>query len=423
MSSKLRGLLAILAIFCASAANAQMPNVLGDADRFSAPEIDHIDFGVRGLYVQFEERGSSVGYWSGDVIHRFNDFDPVVNSTVSEEVALQLDKMASMGVNAITFELRTADGGTGPFLPPTCPIPLVLGLQWPQPTPGELANLNALLNLVHSKGMSVLLRLVNTHMEDLAGSKTWLGPVLGAIKHNPALALVLFEGDTHIDNGACGIPAEPPLWLGATAAPAVYVKWAIGYARSLGMPASKLSAEAIAGDFFVNSQPPAGPGATDGHLWNPIVVEDNIFNQLGIAPANRTYALSLYEHRKCIDAGSLPCVDEGPDDWAAHTLAGIRAIVGRAPRIVAPEMGDASPVDPHWQSDCALESLVALMPGFGVAGGSFWRWTSFQDSEDSDPTLSLPVKVRGVAFVYNPVEKVVVDWGRSSSDSQSNCEE
>jgi hypothetical protein len=41
-----------------------------------------------------------------------------------------------------------------------------------------------------------------------------------------------------------------------------------------------------------------------------------------------------------------------------------------------------------------------------VDGGSFWRWTSFQNSEDVDPTLALPVKRRWVDFIYNPVKNV-----------------
>src|SRR5947207_14465973 len=42
---------------------------------------------TRGLWVQFERRGWSSEYWTGQVIQQFNDFDPVVGHTVPEEVA------------------------------------------------------------------------------------------------------------------------------------------------------------------------------------------------------------------------------------------------------------------------------------------------------------------------------------------------
>ena len=126
-----------------------------------------------------ERRGWAAEYWAGQVIQCINDFDSVVGSTVKQEVELQLDKMVAMGVNTITVELRTTAGGSGPFVPPTCPIPSVLGFQWPQPTAMELTNLPAFFDLVHSKGMRILLRLVNTHMEEQppTNSQTWLGAI------------------------------------------------------------------------------------------------------------------------------------------------------------------------------------------------------------------------------------------------------
>jgi hypothetical protein len=59
----------------------------------------------------------------------------------------------------------------------------------------------------------------------------------------------------------------------------------------------------------------------------------------------------------------------------------------------------------------ALESLVFLLHKHGLDGGSFWRWVSFNTSEDFDPSLADPVKRRGVDFVYSPVEKEVIDMG------------
>ena len=273
----------------------------------SAPDIriERPLLPVRGVYVQFERRGWASEYWSGQVIANFNSFDSVVGHTVAEEVSLQLDTMRQMGVNAIAFELRASDPtwNPGPFEPPDCNIGPALGLQWPQPTPQEMGNLVAFLDLVNSKGMKVFLRLVNTHMEEQppTNNSIWIGAILNTIKDHPALELVLFEGNTHLidSNGdgivdTCGIPAEPPLWLGPTAAPAQYVKWAISYGRSLGLPPRKLSAEAIIGDFFVESQPPAGPEATDGHLWSPIYVLKSIFDNLLIPNDQRTYAVSFY---------------------------------------------------------------------------------------------------------------------------------
>ena len=108
---------------------------------------------VRGLYVQFERRGWPSEYSPGQVIQNFDQPDAVVGSTVAAEVALQLDAMRAMGVNAITYELRSADAvDLGSFTPPTCNLPPVLGLQWPQPTSTELKNLVAFFDLAHAKG-------------------------------------------------------------------------------------------------------------------------------------------------------------------------------------------------------------------------------------------------------------------------------
>jgi len=385
-----------------------------------------------GLYTQFERRGWASEYWSGEVIQNWNTFDPVVGSTVAQEVSLQLDKIKALGVNTITFELRTADPTfTGNFTPPDCNEPPVLGLQFPQPSAVELANLPLFFDLVRQKGMKVWLRLVNTHMDQQppTNSATWIGAILQAVGHHPALDLVLFEGTPYtVNSTTCGIPAEPPLWLGPSSVPATYVEWAIHFAMSQGLPPEKLSAEAIVGSFFVDSQPPAGPDATNGHLWSPIVIEKMIFDQLSIPSDQRTYALSLYEHRKCTDANGLPCVDVDPHTWADQTLASVTLVVGKeddrttsnvdarslddraAFRIVAPEMGDSTG-DPTWSAQHTLESLVYLFQKYHIEGGSFWRWTSFENAEDSNPQLPDPVKRRGINFVYNPVEREVVDMG------------
>ena len=109
---------------------------------------------VRGPYVSFERRGSGSGYFSGEAISNFTDFDPVVRHTVAEEISLQLDRMKQMGVNTITYELRAADpDNTGSFVFPSCNINTVLGLHYPQPTATEKTNLGAFLDLLQSKGI------------------------------------------------------------------------------------------------------------------------------------------------------------------------------------------------------------------------------------------------------------------------------
>ncbi len=390
---------------------------------------------TRGVFAIFERRGWSNGYYSGDMIQRFNQFDDElqrnldVNSpgtraspTVGAEVGLQLDVMRSWGINAVTVELRTSDPVyiPGPFVPPACNMPPVLGFQWPQPTATELANLAAFFDLAHSKGMRVLLMLNNTHMEENppTNAQAWLGAILNVVKNHPALDVVAFGGNTHtVDtNGdgipdTCGIPAEPPLWLGPTSVPAQYVKWAIGYGAALGVPLGKLSAEAIVGDFFTDSQAPAGPETTDRHLWSPIVVLKGIFDSLAIPPDQRTYALSFYEHRKCATARNLPCTDLDPHTWAEQTIQTVRSVVGNnGGRIVAAEMGTMTPIQASWPAERALESLGYLMEKYGIDGGTYWIWSEPDAASEANPDApGEPVKRRGVNFVYNPVQKELVD--------------
>ncbi|SRR6266498_201471 len=368
-----------------------------------------------GLDVQFERRGWPSEYWSGQIIQNWNKLDSVVGSMVSSEVSLQLDQMKAMGVNTITFELRAAQAiSTGPFVPPDCPIDPVLGLRFPQPTATELANLPLFFDMVQNKGMKVWLILNNTHMEEQppTNSQTWLGAILGVIGNHPALDLVLFGGSTHLNfDGSCGIPAEAPLWLGPGSVPANYVQWAINLAMTQGMPAQKLSAEVVVGNYFIESEPTGGgPDQTNGHLWSPITVEKAIFDNLGIPQNQRTYALSIYERRKCTDAQSLPCTDLGPHDWADQTLQYNTGVIGTGARTVAPEIGDSDPVDSTtWNTQHALESAVYLLHKYAIDGGTFWHWTNNSNSDDTDPTIADPVKRRGTNFVYNPAQKEIVD--------------
>jgi hypothetical protein len=376
---------------------------------FTVGPPGHYLLGTRGIYTQFEQRGNPVGYWPGQAIQELERFDPVVGSTVAQEIALQMDAMAAMGVNAITYELRTASpGNTAAFVPPDCKLPEVLGLQYPQPTATELVNLALFLDLARAKGIKVMLRLANNHMEEQPPDKArmWLGAILGAVGGHPAIDLILFEGTQAVNGGSCAIPAEPPLWEGPRASAAKYVAWAIGYGLSLGLPARKLSAQAIIGYYASDSQSLSGPDPKPGELWSPIVVLKSIFDGLLIPAAERTYAVSFYEHPKCLEAPPS-CADLSPHAWADATLDFVNRVVGSGPRVVAVEMGYLPPMRPGWSTAQIVESLIYLMHAHGIDGGSFWIWSS----DEVDPTWPDSVKQRGVAFNYNPVQREIVDMG------------
>ena len=373
--------------------------------------VDPSELEVRGLYVQFERRGWPSGYWSGDVIKQFTQFDDVVGHTVAEEVSQQLDAMRDIGVNTITFELRSTDTTfiRGPREFPECNVSPHLGLLWPNPEAAHLANLVSFLDLVQSKDMGVLLRLVNTRMDDRyrAESEMWLGSILTSIRGHPALELVLFEGDEryHDTDGdgvgdACGGQAEPPLWFGPAGIGARYVEWAIAYALSLGLAPRKLSAEAVIGVFVIDQGPDL--------QFTPGVMK-TIFDRVGIQDDQRTYAISFYQGRRCRFTDGLPCEDADPHDWTDESLLRTLHAIGleSSARIIAPEFSAAAPIEAGWGSAEALESAVELMQKRGIAGGSFWRWTSFEDEQDADATLWEPVKRRGRGYLYTRVREVM----------------
>jgi hypothetical protein len=408
--------LAVALVLSCFAAGAKAPVQSGAG----AVRVGHYLFATRGLDVQFERRGWSTGYNPGEVLQKWSEFDDVVGSTVAAEVARQLDHMRALGVNEIWYPLRSSDAGYDPnFVPPACPMPEVLGLRWPQPTPTELANLAAFFDLLQGKGMKVILELQNNHMEDQTDSVRWLGAILDVVRDKPALDLVQFDGNVHaLDlNGdgideTCGVPSEAPLWLGPTSRAGSYVRFAIALALARGLPAPKLSAESIVGNYFTDSHPVAYGDATDGHFWAPVESMKAIFDSLAIPPDQRTYALSFYEHRKCnrtVVPSSYPCVDADPQSWAEQSLRRVRDLVGSQPRLVASEMGGYTPVEAGWPTADAVEGLVSLFQRYGVSGGAFWRWTNFNDSEDRDPIVATPVKRRGTAYVYNPVVFAIRD--------------
>ena len=372
---------------------------------------------VRGVLSPFERRGYPSGYYDGELIKTFNDFDPVVGTTVAAEVALQLDAMLSMGINTITISLSTADATPGAYVTPDCTVNPALGLLWPQPTATELTNLEDFFDLVHSKGIKIYLTLSNTHMQEQppTNSETWLGSILNVVKDHPALDLVLFYGDREaydfdLDGTVetCGGRAEPPLWEGPGSLPADYVKWAINYAHTIGVPYRKLSAAAIVGDYFTFSQTP-NPYMIDGHFWDSVVVLKDIFDDLGIPAAERTYAISFYERFKCVTADGIPCVDANPHDWAVETVHNLFDVIGTGTgaRVVTAEMGYLTPEDTRWSPDLALESLMWIMQYYGIDGGCFWLWANFYNGDELNPAYTTPIKQRGIAFNYNPIKNVL----------------
>ena len=363
----------------------------------------------------FEQRGNGAGYFEGQILHEFNNIDPVIGTTVAQEISLQLDAMRSMGINTIQITLAAADAQPGLFVPPACTVNPDLGPQFPQPTTLELTNLKELFDLIYSKGIQVTLNLSNTHMEDRPNSEIWLKSILEVVKDHPALELILFGGDVHTYdyNGdgvpdACGGRAEPTLGVGPDSGGTKYVEWAIGYAHSLGLPYRKLSAEAILGAYIDVAQQ-SNSYMTDGHFWNPEAVLKGIFDDLGIPNDQRTYAISFYEQHKCAVASVLPCVDEGPHQWAIETITRLFDIIGRnnGARVIAVEAGYLTPQVTDWNYELAMESLVWIYQNYGVEGANFWIWTNSDNSMDLGPGANSAIKQRGIEFNYNPIKDVM----------------
>ena len=391
--------------------------IVGMGGRYRAADV--------GLWTYFDDRGYPSGYYPGQVIQNWDQFDSSVGSTVSHEISLQLDTMHAMGVNTITFDLRTSDNVSPQTIStfPACPVTPAVGFQYPQPTSTELANFPKFLDMVQGKGMKVFLILNNVHMDESTSSnwQTWLGAILNVAGSHPAIDLIMFGGDTHLvdTNGdgipdACGIPAEPPLWSGPTEPPYLYVKWAIGYALSLGIPARKLSAECIVGSYNIEvQQPTASPGITGGHLWQTVAMLKSIFDTLAIPEAQRTYAFSIFEQNKCQHAGGLPCIDERADIWADETVAGEMNIIGTtAARVVFAEIGNSPPVDAAiWSTQHAFENLITLIEKYGIEGGCYYLWAAPDNNLDSDPTQELPIKRRGLNWTYTSAQAELLDWG------------
>ncbi|MBI2408119.1 MAG: Ig-like domain-containing protein [Gemmatimonadetes bacterium] len=375
----------------------------------------------RGLYTQFERRGFPNGYYSGDAIKDFQTTDAFVPSLglVKDEIARQLDAIVALGVNTITFELRSADSVLVPRVYPDCNVSPSTGLLFPRPPSADLDNLVAFFNLAQTKQLKVMLRLVNNRMESTyrTESTIWLDSILNRVKSHPALELVLFEGDqrTVDSNGdgtkdACGGLAEPPLNLGPDRPAAQYVQWAIGHAMELGIPARKLSAQAVLGAYVVDMELGAGANAQESRQWHPLGVMKTIFDRLAVPEDQRTYAVSFYQSSKCHIAAGYPCTDAAPRDWARETLIRAWGKLGyrTRSRMVAVEWGVVTPFPTGWNTDQAIPVGASLMRNFGLEGGSLWRWANFTNDEDADATTPYSIKWRGTAYNYTAARAALV---------------
>lgn len=378
------------------------------ASTTAAPPLGHHFLKTRGLWTYFEHRGATSGYHSGELL------EAIQGSAARADVVAQLKVMRAMGVNELTYEMRSADG---PWpvdsTYPRCERSTALGPLWPQPTTKQLAGLKTLYGLANQYGMRIMLVLNTTHMEQPESNAPWLRAIIDAVKGSPAFDLVVFGGDRHSIDAqppydgvadSCGGESEAPLWLGPDSLQGRYLQWALAFARSLGVPQQKLAAEAIVGDYRHEAQQGAGPDAQDAHLWRPLEVLRTIYDRLGFPASQRTYPLSLYAHRKCANVESwLPCADESQDAWVAETLATSKARVEPQARMTLIEFG-ASAGD--YQR--TVEQLGSVMLSLGIEGGTYWKWAD----ETNDPKWTDPasvVKKRGYAFSFNPQQRELAD--------------
>jgi hypothetical protein len=137
-----------------------------------------------------------------------------------------------------------------------------------------------------------------------------------------------------------------------------------------------------------------------------------IFDAAAIPTAQRTYAMSFYERRKCSSAQQLTCTpDLNPHQWAENRLQDALSVIAPAKnkQMLMTEGGTLDPI--NWPAERAYESLGYLMNKHGLPGGNFWRWTNFNSSEDADPLTAKPVKKRGMAYEFLPPKNEIVDLG------------
>jgi hypothetical protein len=373
-----------------------------------------------GVWADFEQLGGNKMLLPGDIIQHLDEIDPPSGMRIYDEVALQMDAMRAIGINTITHVVGTA--GTSYDHPefPNCNQGPGFGLQFPSPTALELTNLGRFLDLAASKGIKVILRLTNSQEDDLTGSATWLDAIFGVVRAHPAAVdLISFDGDLHtIDTDGdgkpdqCGGVSEPRLFLGFQSQQAQFIRWAIQRGMTAGLPPRILSAEAAIGaKVFFDQSPTTMPGAQDGHFWDTVGVEKQIFDSLGIPDAQRTYGLSFYEMSKC--GVLVGCVDEPRAAWTEELADRVTQIVGAksGARVLAVEMGNLSPVDPAWPTTRALEHLTDVMEAHGFAGGAYWLWAAPSLDWQTDPKNEQDVKLLGSTFQYTPVVRNMQDIG------------
>jgi hypothetical protein len=356
---------------------------------------------LRGVWAGFEDVGSSSGFYNGDTIKNFD--------TVAPQLSAQMDLMVQMGVNVISFPIGATDATALPPGPPTCNTPPVAGALWPQPSQTELDGLVKVLDLAQSKGLRVLLELQHTHFEEIppTNATTWLTALINDVKAHPALELVTFMGDVHVNNfggtPSCGLGAEPPLWLGPNDVVYQHLKFELSLGRSLGLDPRKISAEAIVGDYNLEL------GATSTapqHLYSPIAMLKQLFDELSWPVDQRTYALSFYFRNKC-DV-STACTEIGPAAWADATGQYISSVVdfSSGSRAVAVEWGTL--IGGGSTPDAAVPGITTVMQKYGISGGAYWIWVDTDDNYEASLPFAEGVLKRGSTLQFNPVHDELV---------------
>ena len=371
---------------------------------------------IRGVRAMFERRGAPNGIYDGELLKQFDSLETSVGTTTSAEVAQQMDLMRSLGINAISFMIVATDSASNApnIAPPDCYVPPSAGARWPRPTQLELTNLVKLFDLAQQKGMRVLLDLSHTHFDETptTNATTWLTALINAIKAHPALELITFMGDVHVNNfgsPSCGLPSEPPLWLGPQNIVYQHLKLEVSLARSLGVDPRKISAEAIVGDYNIESQAIAQANAPAGsHLYSPIATLKQLFDELSWPDSLRTYALSMYLRKKCASSAPAGCTEVGPAAWADQTMRFVSSTIGTNPgtRALAIEYGVFT--DGASTPEQSAATLTDVMRKYGMDGGAYWIWVETDNVYEASLPFAEAVLKRGATLQFNPVKDALV---------------
>lgn len=322
--------------------------------------------------------------------------------------------MRAMGINAVSFQIVGSDSVFGSIAPPTCYVPPVAGMRWPRPTALELANLVKFLDLAQQKGIKVLLNLSHTHYEESppTNATTWITTIVNAVKTHPALELVTFMGDVHVHNFAtqvCGLPAEPALYLGPGDIMYQNLKIQMSLARSLGLDARKISTEAIVGDDNLESQAAQFAGSSNTqHLYSPIQVMKQMFDELSWPADQRTYSLSFYHRLKCASSDApAGCVQATPDDWADQTMRFVSSTIGPASgaRVIATEFGTFE--DGASTPEQTVTDLTSVMRKYGLDGGAYWIWVNTDSIYEAHRPFADGILKRSATLQFNPVKDAI----------------